>query len=60
VHALQHAGYAIHVEGAAQPHLRETELVLLERALRAYRDTAATRALAAKLRAMREQEQHDG
>lgn len=60
VGALQLAGYGVEVVGAAPPLLRENELVLLERALRAYRDNAATRALSAKLRALRTQDEHDG
>ena len=57
---LRQAGYALNEEGAETAVLRDTELRLIEHALRAYHDTVATRALLHKIGLLRQSEQRHG
>ncbi len=57
---LRQAGYALNEEGTETAVLRDVELRLIEHALQAYHDTAATRALLHKIGLMRQSEQRHG
>jgi hypothetical protein len=57
---LRLAGYAINAEDGDQVVLRDRELRLIEQALRAHHDTAATRAVLHKIELLRHREQRNG
>ncbi len=57
---LRQAGYALHLEGQELVHLRESDLRLIEQALRAHNDNVQTRAVLHKIGLMRQSEQRDG
>jgi len=57
---LRLAGYALNAEDGDQVVLRDRELRLIEQALRAHHDTAATRAVLHKIELLRHREQRNG